>query len=359
MGKRFQVGTVSKVHGAWLGRWREGGERRVQRLGRVGQMNKSEAKEKLAEILRPINASAEGNPNRTFGDFVKNVYFPFYRRKWKRSTKMTTQDRIEFHLIGEFNKRRLSELTRDKLQAFLDQKAATLSFSTVDHLKWDLVSIFRMAIAEGCSRRNPAELLFTPREAKRPERKTLNMKEVNQLFEVLELRERLIVKFAVLGGMRPGEIFALRRGGVRATCAEVKERLYRGDIDTPKTEKSVRFVALSEGLSRDLDLWTNIIPGDDSEAWLFPSEKTAKPIRKDNVWRRYIKPKLKKAGLDWIDFHVLRRSHSSLMRELKVDPKLVADQQGHTLDVNMNVYTQTSLESRLDAVNTLETALIN
>ena len=32
-------------------------------------MNKSEAKEKLAEILRPINANAEGNPNRTFGDF--------------------------------------------------------------------------------------------------------------------------------------------------------------------------------------------------------------------------------------------------------------------------------------------------
>lgn len=234
-----------------------------------------------------------------------------------------------------------------------------LSFSTVDHLKWDLVSIFRMAVAEGCTRRNPAELLFTPREAKRPERQTLNMKEVNKLFESLELRERLIVKFAVLGGMRPGEIFALRRGGVRATCAEVKERLYRGDIDTPKTEKSVRFVALSEGLSRDLELWMEMTPGNDSEAWLFPSEKTTKPLRKDNVWRRYIKPKLKQADLDCVDFHVLRRTHSSLMRELKVDPKLVADQQGHTLDVNMNVYTQTSLESRLDAVNTLESALIN
>src|SRR3989454_590141 len=359
MGKRFQIGTVSKVHGAWLGRWRENGERRVQKLGRVGQMNKSEATEKLAEILQPINASVEVDPNRTFGDFVENVYFPFHRRKWKRSTKMTTQDRIEFHLIGEFKKRRLSELTRDRLQGFLDQKAATLSFSTVDHLKWDLVSIFRMAIAEGYSRRNPAELLFTPREAKRPDRRALNIKEGNKLFEVLELRERLIVKFAVLGGMRPGEIFALRRGGVRSTCAEVTERLYRGDIDTPKTEKSVRFVALSEGLSRDLELWVDLLPGNDSDSWLFPSEKTVKPIRKDNVWRRNIKPKLAKAGLDWIDFHVLRRSHSSLMRELNVDPKLVADQQGHTLDVNMNIYTQTSLESRLDAVNTLESALIN
>jgi hypothetical protein len=47
------------------------------------------------------------------------------------------------------------------------------------------------------------------------------------------------------------------------------------------------------------------------------------------------------------------------MRELNIDPKLVADQQGHTLDVNMNVYTQTSLESRIEAVNTLESALVH
>src|SRR5438445_592481 len=131
MVKRFQTSTVSKVHASWIGRWRQNGERRVQQLGRVRRMNQSEAKEKLAEILRPINASAEGNPNRTFDDFVENVYFPFCRRKWKRSTKMTTQDRIQFHLIGEFKNRRVSELTRDKLQAFLDKKAATLSFSTV------------------------------------------------------------------------------------------------------------------------------------------------------------------------------------------------------------------------------------
>jgi hypothetical protein len=39
--------------------------------------------------------------------------------------------------------------------------------------------------------------------------------------------------------------------------------------------------------------------------------------------------------------------------------KVVADQQGHTLDVNLNVYTETSLESRIEAVETLGSALIN
>ena len=53
----------------------------------------------------------------------------------------------------------------------------------------------------------------------------------------------------------------------------------------------------------------------------------------------------------------MRRRHSSLMHELKVDPKVVADQLGHTLDVNLNVYTEAGLARRQDAVNTLEKAI--
>ena len=75
------------------------------------------------------------------------------------------------------------------------------------------------------------------------------------------------------------------------------------------------------------------------------------------MWRRNIAPQLQDMKLEWVNFQVLRRTHSSLMQLLKVDPKLVADQMGHTLDVNQNVYTQTSLPSREQAVATLENAL--
>src|SRR5262249_28749900 len=53
------------------------------------------------------------------------------------------------------------------------------------------------------------------------------------------------------------------------------------------------------------------------------------------------------------------RTHSTLMNELKVDPKLVADQLGHMLDVNQNVYTLPNLARRQEAVNMLETAIQN
>jgi hypothetical protein len=60
----------------------------------------------------------------------------------------------------------------------------------------------------------------------------------------------------------------------------------------------------------------------------------------------------------WVDYRVMRRTHSSLMKQAKVDPKLVADQQGHGLDTNQNVYTQTPVASRLEAVETLS-AFVN
>jgi integrase len=306
-----------------------------------------------------IEAQVEAPPSEGIGDFVEGVFFPFYERKWKRSTKMTTEDRINFHMVAEFEERRLGSISRDELQTFLDCKAAKLSFSTVDHLKWDLMAIFRMAVAESCARRNPAELLFTPRECKKSDKKVMNRKEVNTLFEVLGLRERLIVKFAVLGGMRPGEIFALRRGHITANFADVSQRVYRGDLDKPKTQKSIRLAALSGGLARDLAEWLKESPDTGPDSWLFPSEKLEKPIWKDGVWRRHVLPKLKTKKLEWVNFQVLRRTHSSLMREENIDPKVVADQLGHTLDVNLNVYTQTSLENRLRAVETLEASLVN
>jgi hypothetical protein len=55
--------------------------------------------------------------------------------------------------------------------------------------------------------------------------------------------------------------------------------------------------------------------------------------------------------------HSLTALHSSLMNEIHDDPKLVADQLGHTVDVNQNVYTRASIARRKTAVDALENAL--
>ena len=53
----------------------------------------------------------------------------------------------------------------------------------------------------------------------------------------------------------------------------------------------------------------------------------------------------------------MRRTHASLSRKAGIDPKLVADQLGHGLGVNRDVYTIAGLDQRLLAVNALEQSL--
>jgi hypothetical protein len=59
-----------------------------------------------------------------------------------------------------------------------------------------------------------------------------------------------------------------------------------------------------------------------------------------------------------LTFQVMRRTHSSLMNDLKVDPKIVADQLGHTLDVNQNVYTRSAISRSQEAIEKLEASLL-
>jgi hypothetical protein len=46
------------------------------------------------------------------------------------------------------------------------------------------------------------------------------------------------------------------------------------------------------------------------------------------------------------------------MRDLKTDPKMVADQLGHSVDVSLNVYAQSPVERRVALVNQLEGLLV-
>lgn len=355
MRKRHQTGGLKRQRGKWLGQWWVGDKREARVLGSIKDMTKGQAREAVARIVAEENAKRDADHAWKFGEFVELIYFPYYSRKWKRSTRENNINRMEFHLVSVFRDRELPSFKRDELQDLLDAKSGTLSFSVVDHLRWDLKQVFDMALAEGRIARNPATLLFTPREAAKPLRRVMTMEEVRTCLGVLDDRERLIAKLAILAGMRPGEIFGLKWPQLAATYADIRQGVYRNVVDTPKTHQSLRKAALSKGLLEEIERWR--VLAIDPLGWVFPSENLT-PLSKDNCWRRNMHPKLKKVGLGWANFLVMRRTHATLMKELKADPKLVADQLGHSLDVSQNVYTQSPVEGRLDMVNQLEQSLL-
>jgi integrase len=357
MRKRHSTGGVKKQRGRWIGMWWVDGARKSKVLGFVKEMSKTEARDEVRRLVEEERARRETDRMWKFGEFVQQIYFPFYTRKWKASTRENNLNRVSVHLGSELGERELESFRRDELQDFLDRKAKALSFSVVDHLRWDMKQIFDMAVAEGKVERNPALLLFTPKDAAQPQRRAMTIKEVQICFSVLGRRERLIAKLAILAGMRAGEIFGLTWGKINATHVEIRQRVYRGLVDTPKTNQSFRKAALAEGVRADLEHWRGASVDTRDGAWVFPSERMT-PLSRDNCWRRSMAPALSKVGLGWANFLVMRRTHATLMKTLKQDPKLVADQMGHSLDVSQNVYTQSPVESRLGMVNELEKSLL-
>ena len=216
----------------------------------------------------------------------------------------------------------------------------------VAHLRWDLHQIFKVARAEGYIERDPTQALFTPRATEVTVKRSMTKEEVRQHIETLDLRERVIDHLAIFVGMRPGEILGLQRRHVSndGTQITIRQRVYRGLIDTPKTDPSNRKAEIPPKTAAYLREWMECC-GVKPDAWLFASENPAKPMWRDNVWYRHMQPKLMKVGLEWANFQVMRRTHASLGHDAGIDPKVAADQRGHGIGCQLTCTRNPALRS--------------
>src|ERR1035438_9178780 len=149
----------------------------------------------------------------------------------------TSENRLQHHIAKELGGERLEDLTLAPLQQFLERKAISgLSFSIVDHLRWDLTSMFEMAVSERVISVNPTTALYTPKSAKRSVSQTMSAEDVELPLSVLEYREQVVLQLAVFAGMRPGELLAIQREHVKpdASVIEIRRRVYRGKFAAPK-----------------------------------------------------------------------------------------------------------------------------
>src|SRR5262249_51455004 len=122
----------------WRLQWRENGHGRTRILGRCIDMSRDEAEAERKKILAPLNAKAEaaaGISGFTVRRYVEDEYLTVKSRVWKASTRATTEQIIETHILSEIGMRPLAVIGRKDLQALLDRKAESgLSASVVGHI---------------------------------------------------------------------------------------------------------------------------------------------------------------------------------------------------------------------------------
>jgi integrase len=325
-------------------------------------MNKTQAEQDQVAFMREINGG-DAEPDRVrpvlVSEFVNQTFLPFYRGKWKGSTKDTSENRILFHIVGDLGNTQLETLTPIGLQAFLDRKAVTGGFSLVDHLRWDLSSICELAVADRVIPTNPARALYTPKNAKKGACPVMTADEVEEAVGAVHFREKVILHLALFSGLRPGEMLAVRRRHIAPdrSSVTIEQRVYRGVLDDPKNSQS-RTVAVPPRTAALLREWLDTAVDPAPDAWVFASENRETPLWRDNLLRRHVRPALRKIGLGWVDFKVMRRTNASLGQDAKVDPKVSADQRGHGIGVSLDVYTKTSIQRKAEGAQQLEDAVL-
>jgi integrase len=300
----------------------------------------------------PLNQNQFRNlGEETFERFVEDVFFPIKldTGEWRENTAKESMREIRKHIVAELGEVRFEELTAALLRALLKKKAEQgLGRQTLNHLRFYLTDICKSAIAEGYLTNNVSEGLKPPANVLKPSapKRVATLEQYAEAWSLLDERERLCFDLVMFAGMRESETFAIWCGDVGEDGIHIERSFYKGSYGPPKTPKSDRIVGVPDEIMERLQSWISRLPVNDPAACVFPSSKLVKPIWPESLLGKFVRPRLRPAGLGWINFEVLRRSHSTLHKRRKSDPKIIADQQGHGMRTHIEEYVQSEVAER-------------
>ncbi len=326
--RRYQQGCLfvrGKKRKVWVLRYREdvmlpdGQVARVNRsevLGPVADIPTRRIAQRLVESrLRAINQGIyRPKTTLTFREFVETQWQPNLFPTFKRSTSRGYAYLFRKYLFPTFGDCKLAEITRQMVQAFVAQLGQRLAPKSVSLAKNALSKVFTTAIEWGYVQENPTTGVRLPAQIVQHERTVLTPEQVRKLTAELEEPFKSMVLIAVLTGLRRGELFALRWGAVdfERKLINVRESVYEGHFNAPKTRSSVRKIPVGEALEGIfLRLRGKNVAASDL---VFASQKGT-PLRPENALKRVIHPTCVRLGLPKVGWHDLRHTSATLLHE--------------------------------------------
>jgi integrase len=240
---------------------------------------------------------------------------------YKHSTQKHRRFMLKKHLLPRFGDRALCEITRQEIQvyvAYLIQQG--YAPKSIDHVHDVLSAVLRTAAKWGHIAENPARGVDLPKLRTVRPKWALTSPQAAALLKKLPPMERAMVGLAILSGLRRGELFALRWQDIdqESQVLTVREAVYDGVFDSPKTSAGLRQIPLSEVAMRFVDEWRERGNTVDPSALVFCT-RTGNAISPNNVLRRAIFPACEALNLPRATWLTFRRTYSS-GRTTRVSP---------------------------------------
>jgi integrase len=384
---KYQRGSLRKLtKGQFVARWRRyietpDGEKAIPRkkiltkslaakyrigLDYPGPLTKSDA-QRLLDLLMAEDSGAYARiATAATLEQVARQYIALKEPRWGAHAGATTKSVIENHLIGGLGSRRVDELTALDIQSFVNkmvQRNASNSLlqKAVTHLR----AILDQAEEVGIIKRNPMRSRTVRIEYKSRKRKTeryLSLDECRRLLATVSGRDNLIFRMFIQLGLRPEELFALRRNDVGPDFIRIDEASTKGLIKETKTTESAVNAYVPPDLMEQIQAWIASIKGGE-ETWLFPATRKRKsqalsPIGQNNYRNRVLRPAAERAGIADVDLLTLRRTCATHFGQ-RANTKDTQVQMRHSDPVTTLKYYQQSIpESVKRAAVALEAEIV-
>ena len=137
----------------------------------------------------------------------------------------------------------------------------------------------------------------------------------------------------------------------------VRESVYEGKFQSPKTQRALRTIPLGPHAVKALVAHRDRVARQGPADLVFGNRKGG-PLRESKVLTKVLQPAALEAGLGRVTWHQFRHIHSSLLNDLNVPSKIAQEQLGHaSISTTLGIYTHAIPASHREAVEAVEDRL--
>ena len=297
---------------------------------------------------------------------LSDKYFETSKQTQKRIYQINQKYSFDKHILPYFRNANIKKVTQKDIYDFQQHLLKTgLSNNTINKLIINLKQIFKIAVVDKIIAVNPVDGV-TKLKVEKQEMKFWTPKQFKQFYDLIgedELVFRTFYMTAYLTGARCGELLALMWQDINFSnktlyISKTSHKATGGIfLDSPKTKKSIRKIALNHQLIEILKLWKKeqkqmIEINQDTFVFQF---KDIPPVR-DN-FNKKIANICKRGNIEKIRLHDFRHSHVAHLIELGEDIVLIKERLGHsTITTTIDIYghlfptRQAKLADKLDGI---------
>jgi integrase len=288
--------------------------------------------------LRDQNALARTHGTRdTVAQWANN--WVALSRNLSQSTRDTYQRDLDRYILPRIGSYRLGDLTSDDIDVMLTELLESgLAPSSVHRHYRTIRRMLEVAVERGKLPTNPARVVNPPRIPHR-EMRFLTIEQLELLADTISDRYRSWVLVAGYGGLRWGEMLALRPSDIVNGVLDVNAQLiYQGgryQRMPTKTKAGRRKVQLPPSVTEELDYHVSRYAGET----VFVNQN-GQPINRASFTGNVFKRTLVKAGLDReLRIHDLRHTSVAICIQSGAHPKVIQRRMGHaSIAVTLDTY---------------------